>query len=134
MFRSPGEHEENRGDYLLRQGLRSLPVPETSPDFNARVHAALRRPAPWWRTIWNRTRPVLATAACSLLVTLALLKGSNIAGTVSPLQAQPIDRNALMAHRDRERDAAIEVAVERDDLSAASLQGFVALRQPIRLR
>jgi hypothetical protein len=60
-------------DIGLREGLRSLPVPETSADFAARIHAELRQPVPWWKTLWTTARPLLSGAVCSLVVTMILL-------------------------------------------------------------
>ena len=57
----------------LRDGLRALPVPDTTPDFDARVLDALRAPVPWWRRLWGPARPLLLGASCSLSVTLVLL-------------------------------------------------------------
>lgn len=57
----------------LRDGLRALPVPDVSPDFDARVLDALRAPGPWWQRLWEPARPLLLGASCSLTVTLVLL-------------------------------------------------------------
>lgn len=128
MFRSLREREENpenAAEVALRRGLRQLPVPDTTSDFDARIHAALRLPTPWWRTLWTHARPVLSAAACSLLVTLALLKGlATTAGTLQSL-AKPAGTTAVVAYGARNRMDALDSA---NDLSAASLRGFATLR------
>jgi hypothetical protein len=124
MFRTPGapeEHHGNEADVAFRQGLHQLPVPEVASDFDARVHAALCRPTPWWRLLWTQARPVLATAACSLLVTLAALKGWD----VSPRSLQPADSRAFIASRTRERKDMLE---SRELSSNVPLHGFATLR------
>ncbi|MCW3100484.1 MAG: hypothetical protein JWL77_6102 [Chthonomonadaceae bacterium] len=125
MFRTPGapeEHHGNEADVALRQGLHRLPVPEVASDFDARVHAALCRPTPWWRLLWAEARPVLSTAACSLLVTLAALKGWD----VSQRPLQPADSRPFIAARAWER----KDLLESSDLSNTNvpLRGFATLR------
>lgn len=125
MFRPselPEEYQGNEADVAFRQGLHQLPVPEVASDFDARVHAALRRPTPWWRLLWTQARPVLSTAACSLLVTLVLLKGWN----PSEHLLQPTREGTLIASGVWEP---IE-AVDSDDLSSTPLRGFATLRRP----
>ena len=56
----------------LRDGLRALPVPDVSPDFDSRVLDALRAPRPWWWRLWEPAKPLLLGASCSLSVTLVL--------------------------------------------------------------
>ena len=65
--------DDDQVDALLHQGLRSVPYREPGADFNAGVHARLRRPAPWWRPLWVGSRSLLVPAACSLALTLLLL-------------------------------------------------------------
>lgn len=36
-----------RAETALRNGLRALPVPDTSADFEARIYAAMQRLLPW---------------------------------------------------------------------------------------
>lgn len=83
-----GSTEDVRSDMALREGLRSLPVPETAPDFDARVLDALRRPAPWWQTAWASLRPVLSAAACALVVLLPLLSSADARPDRMPLPLQ----------------------------------------------
>ncbi len=70
MFEPP---DDTRAEIALREELRALPVPEASPDFDGHVLTALHEPASWWQALWQAARPVLSGAACSSLVTLALL-------------------------------------------------------------
>lgn len=53
-------------DEAFRSALL-LPAPDASPDFDARVLAAVLRP-PWWRAVLIWARPVLAGAVCSGLI------------------------------------------------------------------
>lgn len=57
----------------LRSGLKALYQPVLSPDFESHILTALAKPQPWWRILWDSTRPVLVSAGCSLTVTLALV-------------------------------------------------------------
>jgi hypothetical protein len=123
---APEDYQGNEADVAFRQGLHQLPVPEVAADFDARVHAALRRPTPWWRLLWTQARPVLSTAACSLLVTLVLLKGWG----PSERLLQPTRQGALIASGAWER---IEAA-DSSDLSSAPLRGFATLRRPLTIK
>ena len=126
MFRPsevPEEYQGNEADVAFRQGLYQLPVPEVASDFDARIHAALRRPAPWWRRLWTQARPVLSTAACSLLVTLVLLKGWG----PSDHLLQPTREGAPIASGALEHANALDSS----DLSGMPLHGFATLRRPL---
>jgi hypothetical protein len=125
-FRQSEEHPESEADIALRQSLRLLPVPETSSEFNARVHAALLRPEPWWRILWASARPVLSGAVCSILVMFALLKGLSTTVTTAPRPSHTAALGAVVAARTRER---MDELVRSDNLTAASLNGFGALRE-----
>jgi hypothetical protein len=79
-------------DTMLRDALRSLPVPAPSQDFDDRVLAALRVPAPWWqrlswRGIWQPVQPLLLGTSCSLGLTLLLLHLTLSAPQAAPLPA-----------------------------------------------
>jgi hypothetical protein len=69
---------------LLRQGLRSISVPEASPDFDAQIHLALAAPDRWWILGWRQVRPVLASAILSLGVSIVVL-----ASTQTPAAKPP---------------------------------------------
>lgn len=115
--------EDLETDRLLRQGLHSLPVPEAAPDFDARVHAALRQPAPWHRTLWTRLRPVLSGMACSLLITLALLRCFSGALPAVPAAKQ----NGASLASERRQEETLTWSIEQADLSKASLRGLSSL-------
>lgn len=136
MSKYPDEFETDR---LLQQGLRSLPVPEASTDFDARIHAALERPVPWWRPVWTSARPVLAAAACSLVVTLALLQGfaGNPASAPPAPQIATADARVADAHITERERAYIEVldrGIDRIDLSNGSWRLFTMLWWPLAVK
>ena len=93
---APAGAEQPPAEQALREGLRRLPVPEPSPDFDGRVLAALERPAAWgWLADalrWRTLRPVLAGAIGSLALTLGLyawsarlpLEGASMRATNRP--------------------------------------------------
>src|SRR5579859_2543363 len=68
-------------DGLLRQGLRGMPVPMVSADFDERVLDAVRPRRPWWWIDWAREgAPLLVQTtagalACILTVGVTLLLG-----------------------------------------------------------
>jgi hypothetical protein len=116
-----GEGElEERADRALREGLERLPVPEASPEFDARVLAAVRQPVPWWQALRAPLRPMLSGAACSLVVTLALIYwSSRLPATVRPANAAPTGSIA-----------ALDQSLDRPDLSVFSHTRLSALRPP----
>ena len=124
--------EEYPTDSALRRGLRGLPVPEVSAGFDARVRAALRRPPPWWQSLWTAARPALSTAACSLAVTLLLLPWL----TRMPAAAPDLRRHAapdiIASNRHGERMDNLDQGLERMDLSTASLIGLTPRRSPAK--
>ncbi|HZT42912.1 MAG TPA: hypothetical protein VFA07_12160 [Chthonomonadaceae bacterium] len=112
--------EETRVEMALREGLRGLPAPTVSPEFNARVHAALRRPVPWWQSLWASARPVLCAGACSLVGMLALLSWVIRA----PLPASPHPAFSAPAASAMDLDR----AMERLDRAGVSLHDLSSLR------
>ncbi len=108
-------------DALLRDGVRALPPVPVSADFDARVLAALCRPAPWRERVWLTLRPLLAGAACSLALTLAALFWTLRA----PLTVSPMPGFTLSVARTidvpRPDLASLDRWLDRPNLSAASL-------------
>lgn len=122
MFERP---EETRADRALREGLRQIPVPETSADFAAQIQAKLHQPipaVPKRQSFWMTLRPALASAAFSLVVTLALLPRLTQTPSTSRITAENTATMATEA-------SALERFAERADLSGASLRGLPPVRQ-----
>ena len=65
-------------DMGLREGLRSLPVPEPSAAFDARILDALQDDRPGWLRFWITIRPTFSAAACSLALTLVFIHWSSM--------------------------------------------------------
>ncbi len=117
-------------DAVLRAGLRALPVPQASPDFDTRVLAALRAAAPsrppWWQTLWQTChrglRPVLGSAAFSLVGMLLLLRGTGDApgDAARPAASSHIQASAV-TRAGAERRIALDEVLDRPNLSALSL-------------
>jgi hypothetical protein len=104
----------------LREGMRALPVPAVSPEFDERVLRALdASAAPWWRVGWVTVRPVLAAGACSLVGGLVLLR---FAATVPAGGAAPVHRGALAS------SAAAASSVDADVLIELAARRRAALR------
>jgi hypothetical protein len=93
-------------DMGLREGLRSLPVPEPSAAFDARILAALKDDRPAWLRFWVTIRPTFSAAACSLALTLAFIHWSSMtsvaqlptsqaSGTPVQLNEQALDTSNL---------------------------------------
>ncbi len=127
MFEAMGE--EAKIDMALRQGLRELPVPETSPEFDAWVMSAVLRPLPWWRNLIPALRPLVAGAACSTVLTFLLVRwamqmpdtGRRSAGTTI---ARTTTRSEMASGSWAFRSgssARMEDALDRTDLTAFSL-------------
>jgi len=113
-------------DMALRDGLRRLPTPPLSADFDARVLAALAQPPSLGEAlrmgIVSTLRPFLCDAACSLALTLAALFWTLHAPLTvpapsgAPHMARPLDM------------AAVDALLSRPDLGASSLSQWT--RQP----
>ncbi len=102
-------------DDILRETLRALPVPEPSPDFDARVLVGLGDARPWWIRLWEPARPLLAGASFSLVLTLALLHWTLIAPISAPPQA------AIGPSLAARPLPSLDALLDRPNLSAASL-------------
>lgn len=108
---------DDPAEHALRAGLYAQPVPNVSPDFNDRVLAALRRPAPWWQLWWQSARPVAISAAGSLCLTLVLLHWSLNAPLPPPSRVPATSvasRSATMP--------SLDALLNRPNLCAASLE------------
>ena len=125
MFRMPDDGEIHG---LLQQGLRQVPVPRTSADFDARVRSGIRRKESGWQMFWSMSRTLLVPAACSLVLTLLFLNGTGAPrpGTTAITGALPTGNVAL------DRARSVEQALERIDRYTPSLGGFSSPRQPDR--
>ncbi len=120
------------GEMALRDGLRRLPTPPLSADFDARVLAALAQPPSLGEAlrmgIVSTLRPFLCGAACSLALTLAALFWTLHAPLTvpapsgAPHMARPLDM------------AAVDALLSRPDLGASSLSQWTrqsALSLPV---
>lgn len=109
--------DEGPLESALRDGLRALPTPELSPDFDARILAALSAPRPWWQRLWEPARPLLLGASCSLVVTLIALHWT----LTAPLSA-PMSRAALPGLAAAPRPLpSLDALLDQPYLSAGSL-------------
>lgn len=111
-------------DAKLRDALRSLPVPAASADFDARVLAALRVPAPWWqrltwRGIWQPVQPLLLGTSCSLGLTLLLLHLTLSAPLAVPALSPPALTNLAAAPL-----PPLDALLDRPNLRAGSLAAW----------
>jgi hypothetical protein len=111
-------------DAVLRDALRSLPVPAPSQDFDDRVLAALRVPAPWWqrlswRGIWQPVQPLLLGTSCSLGLTLLLLHLTLSAPQTAPLPAPAAVSN--LAAVPAAPLPSVDALLDRPNLCAGSL-------------
>lgn len=125
MFRvSPDEV-----DRLLREGLRSVPVPEPSAEFDSNIRARLRRTEPPWRIFWESTRLFLAPAACSLAVTLALLICVGSGRPVGTMQVRPRSASDIALDPRTDRSRSIEQELDQLDGDTPSLGHFESRRR-----
>lgn len=115
----------------LRDALTALPTPPPSPDFDARVLAALRVPPPWWdwrawhwHLLWPALRPVMLGAGGSLGVTLLALHWT-LSAPVSAPTSVPRDLAAAPA-----RLPPLDGLLARPNLSAGSFAAWAALPPP----
>ena len=112
------------GEIALREGLRALPVPALSPDFDARVLAALcAGPSPW-QMFLQSLRPALGGLACSLVVMLGLIYGATRAPVGAP------DVTAAASPRTTISAAVIERALDSPNLRADTLRRLWAAQTP----
>lgn len=115
----------------LRDALTKLPIPPPSPDFDARVLAALCAPSSWWdwrawhwHLLWPTLRPVMLGAGGSLGVTLLALHWTLSAPVSAPA---PMPRSLAAAPA---RLPPLDALLARPDLSAGSFAAWAALPPP----
>ena len=104
-------------DARLADALRSLPAPALPADFDERVLAALRVPAPWWRRVWQQAQPLVLGTSCSLALTLLLLHLTLSAPAAPMLPAAP----ANLAAAPSAPMPPLDVLLDRPNLCAGSL-------------
>ena len=117
----------------LRDDLHGLPVAAVSPDFDARVLAALHLPRPWGKTRWERfrehfwehfwepARPLLLGASCSLAVTLLALHWT-LSGPVSAPRPPAPSEQAVAPPA--VPAPSLDALLDRPDLRAGSLAAW----------
>lgn len=112
-------------DMALRDGLRRLPTPPVSADFDARVLAALAVPPSAWEAlriqVVSTLRPLLCGAACSLAVTLLALFW-----TLHAPAAAPASFGAPRAMRPLDM-AALDTLLSQPNLRASSLAAWAQM-------
>lgn len=102
-------------DEALRDGLRRLPLPEISPDFDMAVLEAVRRPLPLWTVFLTAARPVFAGMCCSLIVTVLAVGWTLRSPYISTVPRTPSD---TLSHIDL---AALDRAIDSRNLRADTL-------------
>jgi len=118
--------EDHRADRALHAGLRDLPTPEASADFDARILAALIPRPPIWQTAWIAVRPAASTALCGLIVMLLLVHLAQQAPGGAAFPFSFAARGSARTPRgtgapgDATRGLSLE-AIDKIDLSSASL-------------
>ena len=123
----PDRHKDDALAEMLQQGLRDLPVPALSADFDARVRAGLRQPQPTWAPFLAAMRLTLAPAACALAVTLAALIAVGVP-SAEPERAQRRSGGSVALDRYGDRLRTIEQQIEQLDGATPSIGGFSAGR------
>ena len=72
---------EERFAKALREGLKEIPVPPATRDFDARVLAAVSEPQAGWREILKGFRPALGGVALAVPLMFWLIHVSQSSGT-----------------------------------------------------
>jgi hypothetical protein len=106
-------------DKALRDGLNALPMPAPSPEFDARVLAALCASRPWWLRLWEPAKPLLLGASCSLVVTLLALHWTVTAPILVPLP--PILGESERSRPEPGSAPSLDALLEQPHLSAGTL-------------
>jgi|GEM_PF-3267594 hypothetical protein len=86
-----------RVDQILREGLRSLPYPTPSVDFDERVLAGLHDSVPWHVALRNSLKPMLAAMTGSFLIGLLAIHFALQTPTpnLSKVKSSPINYEAM---------------------------------------
>lgn len=93
----PDMTPEQWADSALRRGLGEMEIPDPSPDFDARVLAAVRGRSPVREMLLSYLRPALATASASAVATLLLVHWST--APVHTVEAAVVPPPAVAAAR-----------------------------------
>lgn len=118
--------EETALHNALRDGLRALPFPETSPNFDDRVLIALRAPQPWWQRVCQPAKPLLLSASCSLAVMLLALHWTLSA----PVSLAPPERGDGRQAAAPVHLPSLDALLDQPHLSAGSLTLWDGLLAP----
>ena len=116
-------------DEALRDGLNTLPVSTPSPEFDARVLAALCAPPPWWLRLWEPAKPLLLGASCSLVVTLLALHWTLSASVAAP-QLPILGESARSLAAAPHPTLSLDALLNQPHLSAGSLAAVWAAPVP----
>ena len=130
MSRMPDEDGITR---LLQQGLRNIPTPEPTVDFDRLVRARLRRPEPRWQIFLNLAQPILVPAACALIITLMLLRGMGTVPQTGVPGTAMTGTGGVALDRGPDRMRSIEQGLERLDRETPSLGGFGIMHRADRV-
>lgn len=126
-------------DLALREGLQAVPTPELSGEFDNRVLSALRQQRPWWQAMLPGLKPMIAGAACSLVLALTLVRwavNAPMTKTVHSRTAKaPTISGTAAASVDAHRSVTSatpnpEDLLDRSDLTASSLARLYMGRLP----
>ncbi len=123
-------------DLAMREGLRDLPVPQPSGDFDHKVLSALREQTPWWQAMLPGLRPLIAGVACSLVMTMALVRWVMNAPLPGPATARSAGASVVSgsaaasveSHRAVSSAGNPEDALDRSDITASSLARLMTRR------
>ena len=107
----------------LREGLQAQLLPAVSPDFDARVLAALCISPPWWQRLWQPAQPLLAGASFSLIVTLICLHWS-LSAPLTPTLTPPLLGAGGPSSLAARPAPSLDALLDRPNLSAASLSAY----------
>ena len=123
--------DEAEMEAILQRGLRQLPVPDASTDFDSRVRARLQPRLSWWLLIRAGLRPMLAPAAFSLSVTLAALIVSSAPRSSELKPEQPRSAGNIARDPLPGRMQSIDQELEQIDRDTPTLGGFRAPHRPV---